>query len=218
VNVVMVLFNLLPAFPMDGGRVLRALLAMWTNPVAATRLAASVGQMMALMFVVAALLLRQPMLVFVAMFVWLSGGAEAADAVTRNLMKGVTAKQAMVSNFLTIAPSNTLHDVSLHVVSGFQQDFPVVEGDQVVGILTRNALLKALGKHGRQFPVADVMHKKFERAEVGEPLSHVFERLSDSPCRVLPVMDEGRLVGVIDMENVGEFVALRAAIRASDQA
>lgn len=215
VNVVMVAFNLLPAFPMDGGRVLRAVLSMRINPVTATRLAAGIGQMMAVLFVIFALLSRQPMLIFVAMFVWFSAEAEAADAQMRSLMKDVTAKQAMVSNFHSITPASTLHDVSLHVVSGFQQDFPVVDGNQVVGILTRRALLQALRKHGQNHPVATVMVKDFQRADIGEALSQVYYRLSDAPCRVLPIMDEGRLVGMIDMENVGEFIALRAAIRAS---
>ena len=212
VNVVMVGFNLLPAFPMDGGRVLRALLAMTTDYPRATRIAAGVGRIMAVLFVIVALKSGLMMLMFIALFVWIGGGAEAAQVESRSMMGGVTARQAMVTNFQTIAPTDSLQDVSLHVVRGFQQDFPVVDGGQVVGMLTRNDLLKGLAQHNRDAPVADVMHRTFERAEVGDPLQKVFERLKNCACRSLPVLDQGRLVGVIDMENVGEFIALRSAL------
>jgi Zn-dependent protease/predicted transcriptional regulator len=219
VNIMMVAFNLLPAFPMDGGRVLRALLAMCTSYVNATRIAAKVGQVMAVIFLIVGLfgipglLSPNPFLMFIALFVWLGGGAEAAQVESRSMMGGVTARQAMITRFQTVAPHETLHDVTMHIVRGFQQDFPVIEGDKVVGMLTRNDLLKALVEHGREKQVAEVMHKTFETAEAGEPLGKVFERLKNCTCHSLPVMEQGRLVGVIDMENVGEFIALRSAMR-----
>ena len=212
VNVVMVGFNMLPAFPMDGGRVLRALLAMTTDYPRATRIAASVGQVMAVLFFIVGMWIPFPMLMLIALFVWIGGGAEAAQVESRSMMGDVTARHAMITNFQTIAPTDTLQDVSLHVVRGFQQDFPVVESGQVIGMLTRNDLLKGLAQHNRETLVADVMHRTFERAEIGDPLARVFERLKTCSCHSVPVLDQGRLVGVIDMENVGEFIALRSAI------
>lgn len=222
VNVVMIVFNMLPAFPMDGGRVLRAVLAMLTDRVRATRIAAQIGQTMAVLFAIVGLFGipgltgPNPFLMFIALFVWLSAGAEAAQVERRTMMGGVTARQAMVTRFQTVSPTETLNDVTLHIIRGFQQDFPVVSGDAVVGMLTRNELLKALVEHGREHHVSEVMHKTFERAEADEPLSKVFERLQTCACHSLPVLERGRLVGVIDMENVGEFIALRSAIRESD--
>lgn len=213
VNIMMVVFNMLPAFPMDGGRVLRALLAMWTDYARATRTAATVGRFMAVLFGLAGLFGPNPMLVFIALFVWIGAGAEASLAETRTVMSGITARHAMVTRFQTVGPENTLADVMEHIIRGFQQDFPVVFENNVIGMLTRKDLLKALAQNGRDSRVADVMQRTFERAEASELLARVFERLQTCACHSLPVMEQGRLVGVIDMENVGEFLALRSAMR-----
>ncbi|MFO1092821.1 MAG: site-2 protease family protein [Planctomycetaceae bacterium] len=213
VNVMMVLFNLLPAFPMDGGRVLRALLAMRLNYVNATQVAARIGQSMAVLFGLAALYFHHPMLAFIALFVWIGAQAEATQVETRAVMGGVTAGDAMVTRFRTVTPDNTLQEVSDHIIRGFQQDFPVVTDGQVVGMLTRGDLLKSLVQGGQEQRVADVMHRTFERAEASEQLGRVFERLQNCACHSLPVLRQGQLVGVIDMENVGEFIALRSALR-----
>jgi Zn-dependent protease/CBS domain-containing protein len=211
-NAIMVAFNMLPAFPMDGGRVLRSVLAMWTDYVRATRIAARIGQMMAVLFLIIGLN-GNPMLILIALFVWLGGGAEAAQVESRTVMSGVTARQAMITRFQTVSPDNSLADVTEHIVRGFQQDFPVVAGNDVVGMLTRNDLLKALARDGRESKVSDVMQRTFERADATELLARVFERLQTCACHSLPVLEHGRLVGVIDMENVGEFLALRSAAR-----
>lgn len=223
-NVMMVVFNLIPAFPMDGGRVLRALLAMGTDYARATRTAASIGQSIAILFGLVGLFgipgvwPPNPMLAFIGLFVWIAAESEAAQVESRTIMGGVTARDAMVTKFQTVGPDNTLADASEHIVRGFQQDFPVVAGTDVIGMLTRNDLLKALAKHGQQMRVADVMQSTFERADVNEQLAKVFERLKTCACHSLPVLDQGRLVGVIDMENVGEFIALRSALRQVVQA
>src|SRR5262249_15705412 len=152
----MIAFNMLPAFPMDGGRVLRALLAMRTNYITATRMEAKVGQIMAILFLVVGLfgipgiMSPNPFLMFIALFVWLGGGGEGAQGESRSMMGGVTARQAMITRFQTVAPHETLHDVTMHIVRGFQQDFPVVEQGKVVGMLTRNELIKGLAEHGRE--------------------------------------------------------------------
>ena len=213
VNIMMILFNLLPAFPMDGGRVLRALLAMWTDRVRATRIAAQIGQSMAVLFAVFGLLTSHPWLMLIALFVWISAGAEAAHVESQSVMGTSTVRNAMITRFQAVAPEHTLEDVSAHIISGYQQDFPVVDGSRVVGMLTRKDLLKALAQHSRDTRVSEVMQRDFQRAESAEQLTRVFERLQHCQCRSMPVLEQGRLVGVIDMENVGEFIALRSAMR-----
>lgn len=219
VNMMMILFNLLPAFPMDGGRVLRALLAMWTDRVRATQIAAQVGQAMAVLFAIIGLfgipgwMPSNPFLMFIALFVWLSAGAEAAQVASQSAMGGTTVRNAMITRFQTVSPEHTLENVSAHIISGYQQDFPVVDGSDVVGMLTRKDLLKALAQHSRDTRVSEVMQRDFQRAESAEQLTRVFERLQHCQCRSMPVLEQGRLVGVIDMENVGEFIALRSAMR-----
>jgi CBS domain-containing protein len=208
-----VLFNLLPAFPMDGGRVLRALLAMRMEYVRATQTAAAVGQGMAFVFGIAALLTRQYPLLFIALFVWMGAASEASMVEIRHLLGGVPVRNAMITEFQSVTPQTPLRAVVDHIIAGFQQDFPVVEEEHVVGMLTRADLLKALAHGDRDAQVASVMEQEFERADPTEMLHSVFSRLQGCRCHSFPVIERGRLVGVIDMENVGEFIALRQALR-----
>jgi predicted transcriptional regulator len=120
----------------------------------------------------------------------------------------------MITEFQSVTPETPLRAVVDHIIAGFQQDFPVVEGERVVGMLTRADLLKALAHGDRDARVASVMEQEFERAEPAEMLHGVFSRLQRCRCHSFPVIERGRLVGVIDMENVGEFISLRQALRA----
>jgi Zn-dependent protease len=214
VNIYMVAFNLLPAFPMDGGRVLRALLAMRMEYVRATQVAAAVGQGMAFLFGIAGLMTHHYILLFIALFVWMGATSEASMVEVRHVLGGVPVRSAMITRFQTVAPDTLLRTVGQHILAGFQQDFPVVDGDRVVGMLTRSDLLKALARNDHDNTVASAMEQKFEQADPAEMLHSVFSRLQNCQCHSFPVVERGRLVGVIDMENVGEFIALRQALRA----
>jgi Zn-dependent protease/CBS domain-containing protein len=212
VNVILAGFNLLPAFPMDGGRVLRALLAMRMDYVRATQWAATVGQAMALLFGLVGLLWPNPFLIFIALFVWMGAGQEASMAMMRSAMSGIPVGRAMVTEYHTLAPSDSLQQAIDYILAGFQQDFPVVEGGRVVGVLTQSGLLAALAKRSRDTLVEEVMQRQFETADPAEMLDNVFSRLQSRGCRSLPVVREGRLVGIMTMTNLGEFLTIRALL------
>jgi Zn-dependent protease/predicted transcriptional regulator len=212
VNIVLALFNLLPAFPMDGGRVLRAVLAMRTDYVRATETAARIGRGFAFVFGMIGLLYN-PFLVLIALFVWMGAAAEAATAQFRFALADVPVERVMITDVRTLSPGDRLDTAVDHILSGFQQDFPVVEDSTVVGVMTRTDLLAALARRGRDAPVADVMAKTFQTAEPTELLSTAFERLRECKCHTLPVLRNRRLVGVLTMENVGEFVMIESALR-----
>lgn len=213
VNVWLAVFNLVPAFPMDGGRVLRAIVAMRRHDYAsATATAAKVGRVLALVFGVLGLfVLNNPFLVLIALFIWLSAAGEAAAEQTTAMLDGVPIPAVMATDVHTLAPTDSLARAVQVLIEGFQQDFPVVDRGEVVGILTRQALFKALAERGEQGDVGAVMQREFPSVRPEEPIATALARLRGNAGPLLPVIQDHRLLGVITLENVGEFVAVRAA-------
>jgi Zn-dependent protease/CBS domain-containing protein len=211
-NISLVLFNLIPAFPMDGGRVLRALLASRMTYPKATQLASSVGQGLALVFGFIGLF-TNPMLLFIGLFVWIGASQEAGAVQMRSALSGTPAQAAMLTDFEELQSGGTLADAVRLTLRGSQHDFPVVEQGRVTGILTRTDLLVALAEYGQDHPVTAVMRREFLIAESTEMLEPVFERLQDCDCHTMPVVDDGRLVGLVTMENLGEYLLIEAAMQ-----
>jgi Zn-dependent protease len=213
VNVFLAAFNMLPAFPMDGGRVLRALLAIRMDYTRATQLAATTGQGMALLFGLVGLFLN-PFLIFIALFVWIGAGQEAAMTQMRSALGGIPIERAMITEFRTLAPSDSIGRAVELLLSGSQHDFPVVDGGAVVGILTRGDLLAALARQEQRSAVAEVMRRDFLVADASDMIDVAFQRLQAHACHTVPVVRRGALVGLLTMDNVGEFLGVQAAVGA----
>ena len=214
VNIWLAAFNLIPAFPMDGGRVLRAVLAMRRGYVRATEIAATVGKAFALLFGILGLFyVNNPFLVFIALFVWLGAAAEASAVQARSALEGVPLQRVMITDVRTLSPQEPLTRAVEHVLAGFQQDFPVVDRGELVGVLTRADLLKALAARGPSAPVAEVMQREFQTAEPSDELERVLARLRECGCHTLPVVRGRQLLGVLTMENIGEFLLVQSALR-----
>ncbi len=211
VNVFLVLFNMLPAFPMDGGRVLRALLATRLDYSTATHVAANIGQGMALFFGFVGLF-TNPFLLFIALFVWIGAAQEASMVQMKTALGGIPVDRAMLTEFHTLKPNDTLNHAVQLILAGSQQDFPVVENGHVVGILTRGDLLKGLAQSGQNTPVSEVMHKDFLQVDANEMLETAFQRLQDCACKTVPVTRRGQLIGLLTSENVGEFMMIQSAL------
>ena len=216
VNVSLAAFNLLPAFPMDGGRVLRALLAMRMEYVRATQVAAGIGQAMAVLFGFVGLF-TNPFLVFIALFVWLGAAAEASTVQMRSALGNIPVRKAMITDFRVLAPQDPLGRAVDHVLAGFQQDFPVVEHGQVAGVLTRADLLSALARRGQEARVGDVMQRDIETADPREMLEGVLSRLHRRGCHTVPVVHNGQLVGLVTTDNLGELLMVEEALRKARQ-
>jgi len=211
-NVALVAFNLVPAFPMDGGRVLRALLAQRIDYVRATQIAAGIGQTLAILFGILGFF-HNPFWLFIALFVYLGAEQEAHMVRVRSAMRGVPIREAMVTRFRTVSPEEPLASVIGELMAGSQQDFPVVEEDRLVGMLTRKDLLAAIAEGKHALPVADVMRRDFRVVDEAEMLDNTFQHMREGECRTVPVLREGRLVGLVTLENVGEWMMIQSALR-----
>ena len=212
VNVWLVLFNLIPAFPMDGGRVLRALLAKRMDYTEATQAAAHVGQGIAFFFGFLGLFF-DPFLLFIAFFVWLGASGEAGMVQARSLFDGIPVQRVMLTNFRTLQPDDTLAQAVERILAGWQQDFAVVFGDHVLGILTRDDLVRAIARGGTDLRVRDAMRRDFQAVDSHDMLEQAVQVLRQCGCRSLPVEHNGELVGMLTLENVGEFMMINSAIR-----
>ena len=211
-NVTLVVFNLIPAFPMDGGRVLRALLAKRLDYVRATQVAAGIGQGVAFGFGLLGLFFN-PLLMFIALFVWIGASQEASATQMKAALAGTPVQTAMMTDFQQLSPGDTLVDAARMVLQGSQQDFPVVEQGEVVGILTRADLLLALAEQGNKYPVSAVMRRDFFAAEDTEMLETAIQRLQECKCHTMPVLHQGRIAGLLTMENLGEYLLIQAAMK-----
>ncbi|MGQ0604691.1 MAG: site-2 protease family protein [Anaerolineales bacterium] len=213
VNISLVLFNLLPAFPMDGGRVLRALLAMKMDYTRATQIAAMLGQGMALLFGFIGLF-SNPLLLFVAFFVWMAASQEAGMVQMKTALGGIPVNRAMLTDFRTVSQFDPLLRATDLIMAGSQEDFPVVDDGRVVGVLTRHDLFGALAQRGTGARVAEVMQHQFFVADPSEMLEPLFVRMQSAQARMVPVLTGGQLVGLLTLDNVGEFLMIQAAVGA----
>ena len=210
-NLFLVGFNMIPAFPMDGGRVLRALLAKRMEYARATRIAAGVGQGLAFVFGFLGLF-TNPFLVFIAFFVWIGAAQEAAIAETKSVLGSVSAKDAMIPEFRTLSPRDELSQAVKLVLNGWQQDFPVADQGRVVGMLLRSDMIATLATGGVHSTVERTMRPDFPVASPSEPVPSVFARLHEAEVATVPIVEEGRLVGVITLENMTEYMMIHAAL------
>ncbi len=208
VNVAICVFNLIPAFPMDGGRVLRALLAMRMSYVRATDIAAAVGQGVALVFGLIGLFVN-PFLVFIALFVWIGAQAEARMAHVHASLAGVPLTQAMVTRFATVSPDEPVANVVQLMLTGFQDDVPVVEGARLVGVLGRQDVLKAAVDGNAAALVGSLMRRDVPSVSESDPLDVAFGRLQASGRRSIPVLLDGALVGLLPIDNIAYVLQAR---------
>ena len=212
VNIVLAVFNLLPAFPMDGGRVLRATLSMRMDRNRATRIAASVGQGMAIFFGFMGLLYN-PFLVVIALFIWIGAAAEAGQEEVKSSLSGMNTGQAMLTDFQILSPDEYLSRAIELTMAGSQKEFPVLVDGVMVGVLTQTDMLRGLQAQGEDALVGDWMESRVKNADINEPLESVLERLKDCECRLLSVTDAGRISGIINLDNIMELIRIQTALR-----
>jgi Zn-dependent protease/CBS domain-containing protein len=212
VNLFLVAFNMIPAFPMDGGRVLRAILATRKEYSRATQIAATIGQGIAVFFGFIGLFYN-PFLLFIAFFVWIGAAQEASMAHMSSAISNTPVQQAMLTDFRYLHKNDSLDRVVELTLAGSQKDFPVVDNGRLEGILTQTDLLKALSARDQYPTVTSAMQNNFVIVDSLEMLESAFAKLKDCNCHTLPVMLNGKLVGLLTMDNLGEYMRIQAALK-----
>jgi Zn-dependent protease/CBS domain-containing protein len=210
-NFGLAVFNVIPAFPMDGGRILRALLSTRMDHVHATQAAAAIGQGLALIFGLLGLF-YDPFLLFIALFVWIGAAHESQSVQIKEAFTGIPIRNVMQTHFATLSTAETLGDAAKLMLDGSQHDFPVMWGEKVMGILGRSNLLAGLQEFGPEERVTQVMQREFSIAAPGEMMEPVLVRLAGSPARAIPVLDDGQLVGLVTLEHLGEYLMVQNAL------
>ena len=212
-NVALVVFNLIPAFPMDGGRVLRGLLATRMGPVRATDVASAVGQFFAFAFFLIGLLSGQFFLALIAVFIFFGASGEAQMVRQRELMRGLAVSDVMGTKprTETVTPYHNFGQVLDAVIHGYQEDFPVVDEDgKLVGIITRGEILAAAHSPDRYASVRDLMKTDVPTISPDADLfTDGYRILQESGLRALPVTKGGELVGMLTVDDVGQASLLR---------
>jgi Zn-dependent protease len=211
VNIFLVLFNMIPAFPMDGGRVLRGLLATRMDYVRATNIAANVGQFLAFVFGFIGLFYN-PFLVFIALFVYIGAAQEAGMVQMKAALGGIPIERAMLTHFHSLSPRDPLQRAIDLTLGGSQRDFPVLDDGRVVGLLSQEDLVKSLQQSPASNPVASAMRTEYQQCEPGDMLESVFMRIREDGAHTVPVIRRGQLVGLLTMENIGEMLRIQAAL------
>jgi Zn-dependent protease/predicted transcriptional regulator len=201
-NILLIIFNLIPAFPMDGGRILRAILAMGLDYVKATWIAARIGQAAAILFVIWGFLPSgSPMLFLIAVMIWTGAMQEARFTALRASLSGLTARQAMTSQFLTLYPFDTLETASQKLLMTSQLAFPVLHGDALVGMISRSEIGSSLANLGPGRHVSEVMRREAPIARPEDLLLNLLPLLQRG-LGALPVVEGDQLVGLLTMNEV----------------
>ena len=218
-NLFLALFNLLPAYPLDGGRVLRALLGRRMDAVSSTRRAVSISQGIATLLMLLGMLqymqsgsLGSAWLAMIGFFLFLGAQLEERSVIFRSVLEKVHLEDVMLTDFATLSPSDTLEDALDKAVHSLQDDFPVIRGSDMVGVISKQRILQVLRSEGNGY-VQSVMNRIFEVAQKQESLASAFRKLTARNLSIIPVVEEQRLVGIVTLQNLMHSMALLAESR-----
>lgn len=215
INLILGFFNLVPAFPMDGGRILRAILAMFLSREKATHAASRIGQLFAVAGGLFAVVAHQPILFLVTIFIFFAAGAENAVAETEHALEGLSASDAAMREFHTLKMGDSIHHAVDLILGGSQPDFPVVNSEgQCVGISTRNEIIRTLRDQGPAALISDSIQNIPAQIEADASAVEAWKKLAESGLPGAAVVDhDGRIKQWLTSENINELILTRAATR-----
>ena len=212
INLWLALFNLIPAFPMDGGRVLRALLGFKLSHAKATAIAASIGQVLAMVFVFFGFFYN-PFLIFIGFFIFLGAQSEAVYARSKFLLKGFTVNDVLMHEIPLVDQHATIKEAAARLLDSQNKNFVVHAAGRPVGTLSRDQIIKALGERGEHVSVNEVKDEKMIFLSPEMPLEEAWQLLQQERKPLMLVMSDGNLAGVLDQENMSEFILIQTATK-----
>jgi len=204
-------FNLLPAFPMDGGRILRAALAMRMDHARATQKAASVGQFLAIGMGFLGIMYN-PFLLFIAVFIWFGASMESGAEQLKSILGHATVRHAMLSEFHSLSPEDNLAKAVELTLAGSQKDFPVGYHNNLSKVLHHSELIKGLQEKGEHARISDLPLQDIHSADINEPLEKLLTRMQGDPAQMIYVTDAGQVVGLLNLENILELIKMQNAL------
>jgi CBS domain-containing protein len=211
-NLYLAVLNLLPAYPLDGGRVLRALFSRTEDLSLATRRAVTISTTLATILIVAGPLSRDTWLTLIGVVIFSAAQLEERAIVFQSVLDNVRLEEVMLTDFATLSPADTLEDALDKAVHSLQDDFPVVRGSDMVGVVSKQKILEALRAEGNGY-VQAVMNKIFEVSPRQESLGSAFRKLTARNSSIIPVVEDQRLVGIVTLQNLMHSMALLAESR-----
>ena len=197
---------------MDGGRVLRAIFSRRVDIVPATQRAVRIGHVFSILFMMVGFLLGNWWLAMIGLFLFLGAQLEERSAVFQSVLQSVRLEEVMLTDFATLSPADTLEDALEKAVHTLQDDFPVVRGSDMVGVISRQKILEALRAEGNGY-VQAVMNRIFDVAAKQESLASAFRKLSARNLSIIPIVDEQHLVGIVTLQNLMHSMSLLAESR-----
>lgn len=216
VNIMLAVFNLIPAFPMDGGRVLRGVLALNMEYVQATSIAVSVGQAISVLFMLFGIFFNL-WIALIGFFLYIGAGGEKQQVMLRSALRRIPASEAMATDICSLRPDEVLARTLEHVYHGCQEDFPVVGERGIEGILTRDRILAAIHEKGIQVPVSEVMDRSFLSFGPETPLDEVYGRLLSANKTAGAVVEGDELRGMLCLQNISRYLMIQSALRSVAQ-
>lgn len=210
-NLYLAIINLVPAYPLDGGRMLRAFFSRTMDPSAATRRAVSISNAISMVLIIAGLF-SDKWLTVVGVIVFSAAQLEERALVFQSVLDNVRLEEVMLTDFATLSPADTLEDALEKAVHSLQDDFPVVRGSDMVGVISRQRILDALRAEGNGY-VQAVMNKIFEVSVRNDSLGSAFRKLTARNSSIIPVVEDQRLVGIVTLQNLMHSMALLAESR-----
>ena len=213
INVMLAIFNLLPVFPMDGGRILRSILATKIDYRKATKIAVNIGHVFAIFFGYIGFVHRHPLLILIAIFIYMAASAEESHVNIKETLKGFRVKDVLSSQFLTLEKNTPISRVLELMFHSHQEDFPVMEGKNMVGFITRADIILAMHKSGQATPatlISDIMRTNVPQVTPEDKLTKVQRIMEESQIKALPVVRHSVVYGIVTLEDIGRIYSIMA--------